>query len=425
MNRKLIIILSMVLIVLVLTILPVSAQKKVTVSFWYPHTGLYGDVIRSLVDMFNKESATVSVKATYVPVTAGTQVSERLMAAIAGGNPPDTAYFDRFTVGSWAVRGSLTDLTDYAKALGVTSDMYYSFAWEEANYEGRLYALPHDTDDRALYYNKKVFRDAGLDPEKPPKTIAELDAMAEKITKKDARGRLERIGLIPWLNQGWLYGWGWVFGGEFYDPKTRKVTANDPKIVAALEWMVSYAKKYDVAVIDSFSAAFGSEAMDPFHVGQLGTVIDGDWKLALIDKYAPDLEFGVVPFPIPPGGKLSTWAGGWSIVVPKGAKNPKEAFEWASWFCGPKGQLLYCVATAHIPTIKEAAQDPAFWEGYHKVFMELLPYARYRPVIPEGDLLWVELASATDQARHLVKPSKQLLDEATAKVNKALEKWYK
>lgn len=303
--------------------------------------------------------------------------------------------------------------------------MYYSFAWEEANYEGRLYALPHDTDDRALYYNKKVFREAGLDPEKPPKTIAEMDAMADKITKKDARGRLERIGLIPWLSQGWLYTWGWVFGGEFYDPKTRKVTANDPKIVAALEWMVSYAKKYDVAVIDSFSAAFGSEAMDPFLVGQLGMVVTGDWNLALIDKYAPDLEFGVVSFPIPPGGKLSTWAGGWSIAVPKGAKNPREAFEWASWFCGPKGQLLYCVATAHIPTIKEAAQDPAFWEGNHKVFMELLPYARYRPVIPEGDLLWVELASATDQARHLVKPSKQLLDEVTAKVNKALEKWYK
>lgn len=125
MNRKLIIALSMVLIVLVLTILPASAQKKVTVSFWYPHTGLYGDVIRQLVDMFNKESATIFVKATYVPVTAGTQVSERLMAAIAGGSPPDTAYFDRFTVGSWAARGSLTDLTDHAKVLGVTADMYY------------------------------------------------------------------------------------------------------------------------------------------------------------------------------------------------------------------------------------------------------------------------------------------------------------
>ncbi|MGQ9631660.1 MAG: ABC transporter substrate-binding protein [bacterium] len=403
------------------------------IEFWHPFGEPHRSLVMKMVDKFNKDNPDVFVKYVYVPTTAGSQSSEKLLTAIAGGNPPEVAHFDRFVVGSWAARGSLTDITDLAKKDGFTAEKYYNFAWQEATYEGRLYALPHDTDDRALYFNKKLFKEAGLDPNKGPRTIDELDAMAEKITKKDASGKYTRIGFVPWLNQGWLYTWGWAFGGKFYDTEKRKVTANDPRIVAALEWEVSYAKKYNVEAIDSFTTAFGSQALDPFLTGLLGMKSDGDWFLSYIKQYAPDLEFGVVPHPYPDGGKWgkgepnSTWAGGWSGVIPKGAKNVEAGWQFLKWFYGSfEAQHWFNKETYHIPTFIEAAKDPFYWEDpNHAIFMKLLDTAHWRPVIPEGDLMWVQLREAVDFARFGKKTPQKALDDVTDTVNKALAKWFK
>ena len=140
--------------------------------------------------------------------------NEKLLAAIAGGNPPDVAYFDRFEVGSWAAQGSLTDLTEDADQDNIEDNDYYEYAINEAKYEGKLYGLPMDTDARLLFYNKDHFKEAGLDPENPPKKIAELEEVAEKLTIKKGN-RFERIGFIPWYGQGWMFTWGWNLAVEF------------------------------------------------------------------------------------------------------------------------------------------------------------------------------------------------------------------
>ncbi len=432
--KKIAILVTCLFIIAALTSIATAQEKKpVVVNYWHHFGGgIYHDSVIRLVTEFNNTVGLekgIDVRPTYVPTTAGMQSSEKLLAAIAGGVPPEANYFDRFVVGSWAARDSLTMLDDLAAAAGVTEDDYFNFAWQEANYEGHLYALPWDTDDRFFYYNKELFREVGLDPDKPPTTIAEVDEYAEKLTKADEAGKLERIGFIPWYGQGWLYTWGWVFGGDFYDEENHKITANDPKIVAALDWMASYAEKYDVTAIESFSKAFGGEAMNPFIIGQIAMQETGDWTLANLKRYAPDLDYGVVANPSPPGGeKDSTWAGGWSHVIPAGIKGEKleAAWEFISWFCGEYAQREYCKDTYHIPTNKKAAEDPYFYEDpKHALAMSLLPTAHWRPVIPEGDMMWNELREAQDYARYGQKTAQQALDDVTANVQKALDKWFK
>jgi len=424
--KRLLFVLTVCLVALVVS--PVFAGKEVTIQFWHP----FGEPARSVVlDQISKFNNTVgkekgiAVQYSFVPTTAGSQSSEKLLSAIAAGNPPDVAHFDRFVVGSWAARGSLTDISDLARAAGVTADQYFKFSWEEASYDGKLYALPHDTDDRGLYWNKKLFSEAGLDPEQPPIYTDELDAMAEKLTKKDASGRLTQIGFVPWLNQGWLYTWGWAFGGSFYDTRTKKITANDPKIIAALDWMASYAKKYGTENIESFTTSMGSQALDPFFTGQIAMKSDGDWFLFNIQQYSPDLRFGVSghPYPRSGGEKNSTWAGGWAGVIPKGAKNPKEAWEFLRWFYGD-AQAEYAIRTFHIPTHLQSAKDPELYKDpNHAFFMSMLPNAHWRPVIPEGNLLWVELRDAREFATAGKKTAKQALDDVTRKVQEALSKF--
>lgn len=86
----------------------------------------------------------------------------------------------------------------------------------------------YDGTSRALYYNKDHFAAAGLDPENPPKTIEELTEVAKKLTLRDGN-RVTQFGLIPWMGEGWLYSWGWSFGGSFLDKETGKVTPNQPQ----------------------------------------------------------------------------------------------------------------------------------------------------------------------------------------------------
>lgn len=406
-----------------------SKGSKGTVSYWHNHTGIGLDARQKMWDKFTSETG-IGVEATYVPTTAGTQMSEKLLTAIAGGTPPDSAYFDRFIVGSWAFQGSLTDVTANAAKDGITAADYFDFAWQEANLRGKLFCLPNGTDTRGLWWNKDHFKEVGLDPETPPKTIQELDQFAEKLTKKDG-GKLRRLGFSPYVGQSHFYGWGWEFGGSFYDDKTGKFDATDDHNVHAGEWYVSYAKKYDIAQIDSFAQSFGVNAQDPFFSGLVSMQVNGNWIVPSLKKYVPNGNFGAAPMPTAPGDydKVQTWSGGWSMVIPKGAKQVDNGWQFIKHQNSAENQVAYAKAgdSFFMPTAKKAASDPFYdtlgplW----KVFVDLLPVAHWRPVIPEGQLAWTELGDAGDLMRHQKKQVKDALADVTKKVNDALakDKW--
>jgi multiple sugar transport system substrate-binding protein len=162
---------------------PKSGQK--VIKYWHNFgVGVAAEVHTKQINAFLTANPNYAVDVQYVPTTAGTQLSDKLVAAISGGDPPDTARFDRFIVTSWAARGFLTDLSDQAKRDGVTQDKFIKEGWLEATWRGKVFAVPFDTDLRGLYYNKKAMQDAGLDPTKPPTTIDELDTAADKLTKR-------------------------------------------------------------------------------------------------------------------------------------------------------------------------------------------------------------------------------------------------
>ncbi len=405
-----------------------AEKKKLVIEFWDPSTpgSAWGESKKRIVDDFNAQNPDIQVDMIYKPTTGQTQMSEALLTAIAAGTPPETAYFDRFIVPTWAAENSLTDLTDLADAAGIKEEDYFPFAWKEASgWKNRLWALPHDTDDRALYINVQKAKDAGLDVDNPPKYIDEFDQWAEALYVKEGP-RLITAGFIPWLHQGWIYSYGFTWDGKFFDEEKQQVTANDPPIVAACEWMASYAKKYDITTIDSFSQAFGQQAQDPFIMGQVAMTYDGDWRItSLQERYAPDMEYIVIPMPYPKdGGRVATWAGGWSLVIPRGAKNVDAGWEFISFFTNVENMLKFCLETSHIPTRVESAKDPRFRENkWHAVFMDLLPIADTRPPLPIGQFLWTALAEARDLIIHLQKTPQEALDDVTKRANEEMKKY--
>ncbi len=394
---------------------------ETTVTFWHPMTDITGEAVDAVIKAFEEKHPDIKINAVYT-ANQGEGQNEKLLTAVSGGNPPDVAYFDRFEIGSWAAQGSLEDLTELAESSGVSKDLYYPFAWEEASYEGKLYGIPTTTDSRLVYFNKDQFEEVGLEPNNPPKTIAQLEEAAEKLTIKE-RNRFERIGFIPWYGQGWLYSWGWAFGGDFYEPETKKVTANDPKVVEALQWITDFAKKYDVEDIAGFTDSQGTGAMDPFLTGQLSMKVSGPWEVSAIKKFKPDLNYGVFPIPTPTGENHTTWSGGWSVVIPKGAKNKEAAWEFMKFFGSEEGQKIFSEISRDFSVIDSVNEELGYKDDpILKEFVEILPVSHHRPVMTQGSLYWNELASAVENATRGNGTPEELLNKVTEKVTKEIAK---
>ncbi len=409
------------------------ASEPVQVTFWHCIVDKVSkSAIEEAVAKFNSTHKDIHVKVVLVPGHE-TEVT-KLMTAVAAGTGPDVYYLDRFTVAQRAHFGVLEPLQDYLEELGVDipalKAKFFDFTIKEATYKGKLYALPWDTDARVLYYNKTLFKKAGLDPNKPPTTIKELDEYAAKLTMIKGN-RVLQIGFVPWRGQGWHYTWGWAFGGKFYDPATKKlVFADDPKILAALKWEVGYAKKYGIKNIDAFFSSYrgGSVPVDPFMISKEAMRVDGNWLISQLDAFAPKgFEYGIAPIPYPEGGeKNSTWAGGWSLVIPKGAKHPKEAAKFLVWMV-THGEEIYAEKTSHFAALKAATEALAKKDPRQKLFYDLFsgPNAHCRPVIPVGALLWDKLTEAWNDAIYGKKTPEQALRDAQNEVQQALDKAFK
>ncbi len=444
---------------------PSAERTKLVV--WGLQYGEESQGLRARVAEFERRNnVTVSV----LSMGAGQMNPQKLMTAIVGRVPPDVIHQDRFTIGDWASRDTFQALDDYIRddagaPDAVRPDDFYDACWQEATYKGKVYAIPSSTDDRALYYNRALFREAGLDPDRPPRTWDELLAMAKRLTVTAPDGSFQRIGFIPNYGNSWLYLYSWQNGGEFMDPDGRTCTMDNPYSVAALQYMVDvYDALGGVTKVDAFASGFQTQELDPFLTGKVAMKIDGNWVLQGIGRYRPDLDFAVAPAPVPKkrldqtlGGKRGrftgqppfiTWSGGFSYAIPRGAAHPREAWAFIKWMVSPEAALIEAAAQKeynrskgrpYIPGISAnkraneavfrayAPQSAKFREPL-RLFIDMMPVARFRPVTFVGQRLWDEHVRAFDQATHhreTHKTPQQAMTESRRIVQAELDKAYR
>ena len=202
---------------------PAAAQVKL--SYWHGWAVEHERVaMEKAVALFNDAHPNIKVE----PIAGKT--NEQILAAVSAGNPPDIAsVWNTQTLAQWAATGAIMDLDELVKATGFDEKALYPVASQMSKYKGRWHGLPIAMDARAVYYNKAHFRQAGLDPEKPPKTLEELFQVAEKLTKVDASGTVTQLGFSGrWADEAVVY----MYGGRWWNPATGEPTASDPNNVA-------------------------------------------------------------------------------------------------------------------------------------------------------------------------------------------------
>jgi multiple sugar transport system substrate-binding protein len=396
----------------------VPAPSAVTLDFWQPFGDITGDAMGKLVKTWNDQHPEIQVKISYTPNVTSAGSNPKFLAAALSGNPPDIFIHDGSSFASSTVLNAFTPLDDYVTSSGIKTDSFYKFAWDKVQWDGKVYGLPLNTDARAMYSNTKLLKAAGFD--KPPATIEELDAMADKLAVKEG-DRYTQLGIIPWAGNWFLVGWGWDYGAEPWDAATNKIKLNAPEMVKALEWETAYAKKYGVQALQSFQSGFGSGADDPFVRGNVAMTVTGNWVIANLAKYAPDLEYTISPAPHPAAGKAITWSGGFVVGIPRGSKHIAESWQFISWLTSAEPIGQFCKETQTLPCNVAAAEAMGASDARQKVFIDLMPESRIEPVIPEWSLAWDQHVAAEQAAILLQKEPQQALDDANAKVQEAVD----
>lgn len=408
---------------------------------------------------------------------AGAMDPQKLMTSIVGNVAPDVINQDRFTLADWASKHafrSLDDLLarDVNDPLCPKKDQYYPAPWNEAIYDGKIYGIPTGADDRVLYYNKKLFREsadklraAGCDPERPPRTWTELLKYSRALTEWNPDGTLKRLGFAPNYGNSWLYIYAFqnsapikddgahsVDVAPFMSPDGRKCTLANQDAQEALQFMVdgydtlkrdpkSPGSGYELA--QAFQSGFLSKENDSFLLGKVAMKIDGNWILTdPIGRYGLTLDFATAPPPVPDDrynqkgkfanekDKFITWVGGYALAIPKGAKNPMDAWEYIKFATSKEGRMIQAAAQQQwekhlgrffVPDLSASRDanltifekfkpaDPRFANAL-KTHVDLMDVGRIRPATFVGQMLWNEHVTALETAcLHKASPKEALM----------------
>ena len=398
-----------------------AADGKVTISYWEKWTGFEADAMRAVVNDFNASQDRI-----FVDFSAVSQIDRRLMLATAGGVPPDVAGIWAEQLPVYAENNALTPLDKMAAEAGITGSEYIPAFWNLCRYRNHLWALPSTPTSIALIYNKKMFREAGLDPGRPPRTIAELEEFNSKILRRLDSGKILAIGHLP-EEPGWWSGmWGYWFGGNLWDGGSR-ITADSPENRAAFRWLQSYPERFGASNLLAMRDGFGNFAssQNAFFTGRVAMILQGVWVYNFIEKYAPaDFEWGVAPFPsaVEDVASPTTIIECDMLVIPHGAKHPKEAFEFLRYINSRKPMEKLCLGQRKFSPLVECSED--FFTNHPnpfiRTFLDLAksPNARTTPRMTT----WTEYANEMKNAVGRVWAGKAGAEEALAEVQSRQQK---
>ncbi|MFZ2958676.1 MAG: extracellular solute-binding protein [Candidatus Ozemobacteraceae bacterium] len=359
--------------------LAAEGEKSTELTFWNFWNPKF---ITPVIASFEAEHPGITIKNEQLNWGNGL---DKIVVSLANGHAPDICELGSTWTGKFMSGEALLDVTDSLKDL--THDY---LMWEPATWKGRRYGMPWLVGTRVLFYNKTLFRAAGLDPEKPPTTWDELLSTAKALHNPEKN----------------VYGFG-INAGEghiLYKKVLPFVWGNDGGILDADGRFV-----FDSAAVrQAFEfyrrlSAFGLKEKqdildDAFKKGHLGLEISGSWNFAKFPKEVPDLDFGVtlIPRPAPDRGHTSSFLGGEVLVLFKNCRNPTVAIEFVRYLTRAENTLpITKESMVSFPADRKAFSDPFFTNDPRlSVFVKQMETGIHPPIHP----LWIELESIINEA---------------------------
>jgi multiple sugar transport system substrate-binding protein len=363
----------------VVTIAPPGTVASGTIEFWHFFTDREADAIQQAVNDF--ESKYPHVK---VIVKAG-QDDDKTTQAIAAGQGPDVALSGTTdNVGQFCTTGAWQNLNPYVSRDGVNLSDIPGPVQAYTAFDGKRCAMPLLADAYGLYYNKRLFAQAGISG--PPKTFSELTADARKLTRRGTDGALTSIGFDPLSNyyENSVGHFASMAGAKWFDGDGRAVLGSDPAWRDLLTWQKGLIDYYGYNALQKFQSSFGDEfsADNAFEKGQVAMNVDGEWRIASIaDDQPADLDWGVAPLPVAdsrPDLYGSGFVIGNVIGISRNSRNSEAAWQFIKFLTTDTDEVVKLAnVIKNVPTLNSALKSPNLSsDASFRVFLDIFSNAR-------------------------------------------------
>jgi multiple sugar transport system substrate-binding protein len=390
-----------------------SADVTGTVTFWNGYAA-DGEEITTFTDVvvpaFNKLYPNVTVNHQEIPYD---DLRQKLVTGLAGGTLPDVLRADIIWVPEFAEMDALLPLDTEMSDFATISSQVFPGPLSTNKWKDHYYGLPLDTNTRILFYNTKVFQDAGITA--APKTIDEFEtAMAQVKTKLGAghygyaEGGTGAWSILPWI---------WSFGGGITNAEltTATGTLNGPATVAAVtklkEWL-------DKGYISPSILGGGVATSDQFGKDESATILEGPWMPGIFKNQFPTLGFQYATVPAGPGGSYSV-VGGEDIVVFKQTQNKEAALAFTRFMLSEEAQLAMG-KIGQMPVLSSLAGN-AELPDYYPTFQEQLKTANARTPVPAWPKIDEAISNAVLKALRGDATVQAALDEAATTIDGLLK----
>ena len=289
-------------------------------------------------------------------------------------------------------------------------------------YDGQLYAVPTAVRSLALFWNKRMFEEAGLDPETPPATLDEMVDFAVALTERDGGGNLTAVGLTMAMTGQDHHWWREVlvrqFGGQPYSDDGRTVTYNDEAGAAALQYYIDMIQEHGVSDI-----GFMDEPQAAFRAGRGGMHIDGSFRLGAL-RDTRGLDWGVGELPANADGDRHNFSSYWvnGITTTPQGEEFDAAARFLQFITTPDAMQLWLETVGELPAREAAAlTDENTAHPEYGPFVRGLEYANATQFVNESaqrqlmvdmvDRVLLQGMSVEDSLAVAAEQEQALLDE--------------
>lgn len=399
-----------------------------TIAFAAEKTTLYyttlfhsGDAqaMEKIVQRINQESEDM-----YVILVQGAWENyyAQLINQVVAGNAPQVGIVHSNMFPS--MKDALTPLNaspagDLLAKAGFSREDFYTDVWDSSTFDGQHYGIPLDTHMWAMWYNKDIFEEAGLDPDDPPTNAVELEYAAQKIKEAGYYAvHFAEDGVARKLMRAW-YIFYWQLGGELFDENYTKATFNNEKGLQALEYLVNSVQEWNWNIP-------GSDGFKQFAAGELGILFAGNWYYYSAEN--AQINYGVAKIPTI-FDSPATWGNSHNLVIPKQATSNPQIYEQSMELIRRITELSYMwgMFGGHSPAYNESRNSPELlnspvWRKSLNVFSLMAEegYLHYPPNHPKAAELENAIQVHVQQAYNGTLTPEEALSRAEKECNRIL-----
>lgn len=388
-----------------------AKMQKIRFAFWGTPEEI--DIISTIIRDWEREHPDVDVILEHTPYGG---YASKILTRIAGGDPPDIIAAEVSLFTNFWGKGIFLDLTDFVKEdEEFNLKDFFPQIVSHFTINGRIYGIPRDIAPFAcIYYNKKIFDEAGVPYPTDDWSWDDLLRIAKKLTIYDEKGRVKRYGFYTWAWQNFVLSNG---GGLVDDVKNpTQLLLDRPEAREGLQFYVDLILKHKVSPTPSALINMGMGVQMMFMTGKLAMFGSGIWETPILRKIK-DFDWDVVMFPKGPTGIRRFATGGTAYCILRTCKDPKLAWEVVKALTSVEAMQKMAQTGLTQPARISVAEGP-YWAGSEEkplnkgMLNEAVKYVVFPPFHPK----WREVEEL------LIKPELDLVFNGQETLDKALSK---